>query len=69
MPPSHADANQVLQRTHVSDRDTLRIDALAWESTDGGTTWIPINNIISDNDFVDAHAYVWNGSSWIEFTG
>lgn len=69
MPPSHADAPQTLQRAFDQSRDTLRFDALAHTSATGTPPWSPVSSFIGDGDPVLAHAYVWNGSAWVEFTG
>lgn len=69
MPPSHADAPQVLQRVHDPARDTLRVDALAHTSASGVPPWTPVSGFIGPGDPVEAHAFVWNGSAWVEFTG
>lgn len=69
MPPSHADANQTLQRSFDETRDTFRTDALLWYTTDGGTTWLPVPSVLGSGGIVQSRLHYWNGSTWVPWGG
>ena len=69
MPPSHADAPQVLQRVHDSTRDTIRSDSLLWESADGGTTWTAVQGVLKGGGVVQARLHYFDGSLWQKWGG
>ena len=66
---NRADGLQTLQRVHNQARDTLRIDALMFETTDGGTTWVPIANLLQDGGTALVHLYVFQGGTWVPWGG
>lgn len=63
------DPKQVLQLVYDQDRKTYRADALMHEDDDGVPPWTPLAGPIKDGGTILGHAKVWNGSTWVNFTG